>query len=193
MVAGPFKPVSLPLALDHHATLTRTFGHRHRNISRVNVAVRRMVNRTFQIFGSHQRIAVFDLRGRQPLIRHAAGLGGGRIEHVLIHPRIGLCHAQIANHRKARVQTGLVLKRFVKLDRIVMNMRRRIAHVEIGQQTRRMPGGAGCQLVPLQQHDILPPRAREMIGNRGANSAAADNQSFDVGFHGAILQGICPM
>jgi hypothetical protein len=51
------------------------------------------------------------------------------------------------------------------------------------QQARGVPGGAGGQLVPFDQHGV-PAGFRQVVGDPGADCAAADDEGFDVGFHG---------
>ena len=179
----PVKRIRLPFALNRHAPLPRPLGHRHRHIGGVNIPVRLMIKRALQVRRLNQRPLRLDLIRGEPFIRHATGLRGRGIEHILIHPRIGLRHPQIAHHGKTRVQPGLSLQGLIKLDRVLMDMSRRKRHVEQRQQPRRMPGRARGQLVPLQQHHIIPARLRQMISNRRANRAAPDNQCFDLRFH----------
>jgi len=63
----------------------------------------------------------------------------------------------------------------------------RVAHVEQGQQTCRMPGRAAGQLIALQQHDIIPAGAGQMISDRGADGATTDDKGFDMRFHGLLI------
>ena len=179
----PVKRIGLPSAFDHHAALPRPFGHRHGDVGGVNVAVGIVIQRAFQIVGLDQRPFCLDLVWRHECVGHTAGFRGRRVEHVFVHTRVRLRHAQVADHGKARVQTGLFLERFIELDRIVMNVRRRKGHVEIGQQPRRVPSRARGQLVPLKQHHIIPSGAGQMIGNRCADGTAAHYQCFDLSFH----------
>ena len=140
MVAGPLVPICLPAPFNHRPMLPRAFGHRHGHIGGVDIAVGRVKNRALKVFGADQRPAVLDLRGRHPFKRHIAGFRRGRIDHVFIHPRLGLGHAQVANHGKASVQPGLGLERFIKIDRVFVDMGRGKRHVEQRQQ----PGGVPC-------------------------------------------------
>jgi hypothetical protein len=52
-----------------------------------------------------------------------------------------------------------------------------------------VPGRAGGQLVAFQQHHVVPARAGEVIGDRGADGTAADDKGFDMGLHGAGIAG----
>ena len=108
-----------------------------------------MINRAHQIFGSNQWIALFDLGRAEPFIGHTAGLGGGGIDHIFIHPLLGLRHAQITDDGKSGVQPGFGFELFVKLDRILMDMGGGIRHVKKRQQAGRMPCRARGQLIAL--------------------------------------------
>ncbi len=140
--SGPFIAVHLPLANNFHTPLPCAFGHRHRHICRVYIAISGVKNRAFQIFGADQGPAVFDLRRGQPLKRHAHGFCRAGIQHILIHAGPGLGHAQVANHRKTGVQTGFLFQRLIKLYGIIVDMRGCITHVKQRQQSGGMPGGA---------------------------------------------------
>ncbi len=52
LVADALKSVDLDLADDLDAALAGAFGHRHGHIGGVNVAVGRVIDRAFQIFGA---------------------------------------------------------------------------------------------------------------------------------------------
>ena len=64
-----------------------------------------------------------------------------------------------------------------------MDMRCCKGHVEQRQQTGRVPCRSRCQLVTLQQNDIIPTRLGQMISDRGSDGTAADDTSFYVSFH----------
>ena len=49
-----------------------------------------------------------------------------------------------------------------------------------------MPSGPRGQLVTLEQHHILPPGTREVIGNRGADGTTADDKRFYMGLHSGL-------
>ena len=182
----PMERIRLPLPLDHHTALACALGHRHGHVCGVNIAIGLVIQRAFQVLGADQRPLGLDLVGGHEGIGHAAGFCGRGIEHILVHALFGLCHAQVAHNGKARIQPGFLFQRLVEADRIVVNVGRRKGHVEIGQQARCVPGRPRGQLVPLQQHDIIPARAGQMIGNRRAHGSAADHKCFDVCFHDPI-------
>ena len=104
MCASPLKAIRLQAAHNLNAALTRTFGHRHGHIGRVNVAVCRVVQSTLKRLGVDQRPARFDLIGHQEFVRHTTGFRRRGINHVFVHTLFGLCHAQVANNCEACVQ-----------------------------------------------------------------------------------------
>ena len=190
--AVPVERIGLHLAHNIHAALTGTFGHRLSHIGGVNIAVFGVVDRTLQVRCFDQRPAFLDLLRRQPLIGDIAGLGCGRIEHVFVHTLLRLRHAQVAHHGEACVQAGFFLKLFVEIDGVLVDVGCRIGHVEQRQQTGCVPGRARCQLVPFDQHHIIPARLGQVICNRGPNGAAANDQCFDLGFHNRVSpHGFC--
>ena len=64
---------------------------------------------------------------------------------------------------------------------------------QLADEARRMPGGAGRQLLPLQHHDIGDAILGQVIGNRAADNAAADDDDIGAGGqglgHGRGLRG----
>ena len=182
-LAGPVIAVHLPLPLDHHAALTGALGHGHGDIGGVDVAVGGVEDRALQPLDIDQRPALLDLRRGHPFVRHVAGFGSGGIDHVFVHARLGLRHAQVAHDRETGVQPGLFFQGLVEIDRVLVDVGGGIAHVEERQQAGGVPGRAGGQLVPLQQHHVLPAGLGQMVGDGSADGTTADDESFDVGFH----------
>ena len=180
--AGPAVAVDLDLALDGRAQLPRALGHRLRHVGRVDVAVLRVVERADQVFGADERPAVLDLVRFQEFVVDPGGFRDRGIQHVFVHPLLVLRHPQVADNVEARVQARLRLQPLVEIDRVFVDVGRRVRHVEERQQAGCMPGGARSQLVALDQHGV-PARFRQMVGDAGADCAAADDEGFHMGFH----------
>ncbi|MPL89866.1 hypothetical protein SDC9_35908 [bioreactor metagenome] len=187
-VAGPEIAVHLQLAVDLDAALARALGHRLGHVGGVDVAVLRMEKRAHEVVAAHQRPALLHLLRAEELVIDPRGLGHRGVEHVFVHARLGLRHAQVADDGKARVQPGFRLERLIEVDRVLVDMGGGVAHVEERQQAGGVPGRARGELVAFDKHR-LPAGLRQMIGNRHANGATADDQSFDMGFHGRFLRG----
>ena len=68
---------------------------------------------------------------------------------------------------------------------------------QLADQPGGMPGGAGRQLLSLQQHDVGQTGANQMIGHRAADDTAADDDGsagerwvialFDGGVKGVTI------
>ena len=169
------KPSTCALRTISTPQLARALGHRLGHVGGVDVAVGRVEERADEVLGAHQRPAVLISAGRQPLEGDADGLGGGGVELEFVHARPGLRHAQVADDREAGVQPGLGLQRLVELHRAVVDVAGGVAHVEERQEARGVPGGAGGQLVALEQHRVGPAGLRQVVGDRRADRAAADH------------------
>ena len=79
MLTSPMKAIRLPPTFDRDPKLPRTFGHGHGDISRVNITIRIMINRTLKVFGMDQRPFLFYLIRGHKNIGYTTGLSGRRI------------------------------------------------------------------------------------------------------------------
>ena len=64
---------------------------------------------------------------------------------------------------KADVLAGLGLEALVEIDRVLVQLADRVAHVEERQQPGRMPGRTGGQFRALHQHHVRPALLRQVI------------------------------
>ena len=183
MVAGPGIAVDLPFALDGDTALAGTLGHGLGHVGRVYVAVGGVIDRALQVVGAHERPAFPDLIGCHPFVGNAAGLGRGGVEHVFVHAVLRLGHAQVPDHVEAGVEAGFRLEGLVEIDRVLVDVGCGVGHVEERQETRRVPCRPRGQLVAFEKHHVGPARFRKVIGDGGADRAAADDKCFDMGFH----------
>ena len=181
----PFIAVDLQLAVNLGPQLAGALGHRLGDIGRVNIAVFGVVKRAFKVIRADQRPAGLDVIRREEFILDAHRIGGRGIEHVFVHTLLRLGHAQVAHHRKACIQPGFSLQRFVEINRILVDMAGGVTHVEQRQKAGGVPGGTGCQLVTLDQN-AFPAGLGQMIGNARPYGPAANNQCFDLGFHRSL-------
>ena len=85
---------------------------------------------------------------------------------------------QAAGHLPAGFEPGLLVKRLIEIDRIFEHLGDRGRGAQLPDEARRMPGRAGCQLVLLEKNDIGLVVARQMIGGRAADDAAADHDDL---------------
>ena len=82
---------------------------------------------------------------------------------------------------------GNPFKLIVEADRVALQL----GHVRIAVQRvespRRMPCRAGGENVALNEHHVFPTGLGEMVEDRAADDAAADDHNTRLGFHGNIL------
>ena len=88
----PLKSISLAFTFDHNAALTRTFGHRHRHICRINVTISMMIQSALKILGADQRPLCLDLVRGHKDIRHITRFCSRCIQLVFIHALFSLSH-----------------------------------------------------------------------------------------------------
>ncbi len=182
-IACPMIAVHLNLALDLATRHPRRPRHGLGYIGGVDITVCRMENRTPQIICPHQRPAFLDLRGTKELMLDPNGFSCCGIQHIFIHPLLRLRHPQVAAPGKTGIQAGLILKPRIQLDRVIMNMAGRIAHVEQRQKPCGMPCRPGGQFVTFDQQR-LPPGTGKMQGNAATDRTASDDKNLYMRFHG---------
>ena len=121
------------------------------------------------------RIAVANLGGADLLDIHAKGPrhrgGTGQFLQPLIRQR----GSDRAYPFEPGRHPGFSLQRAIKF----LGILRQLGHIgggaQLSDQACRMPGGAGCQRLTLQQHHILPAQFGQVIGHRTAHHAATNN------------------
>ena len=73
---------------------------------------------------------------------------------------------------------GLGLEAGVELGRVFGEAREVRGRAQLADQPGGVPGGAGGQLLALQQHHVAPAELGQMIGDRAADHAAADDHGL---------------
>ena len=107
-------------------------------------------------------VSVEPVEGRDPPVLLEAVLIGGQFDET--------------DRRKARLLAGLLLEPLVQLHRVAPDSQQGFrARAVGGHQAGRVPGGAGSQLVPLEQDDLLAAHFGQVIGYRAADDPAADH------------------
>jgi hypothetical protein len=76
---------------------------------------------------------------------------------------------------------GLALEARVELRAVLHEPGHRPGAAEPADQPGRMPRRAGRQALALEQHDVGPAEPGEVIGDAGADDAAADDHRAGVG------------
>ncbi len=107
-----------------------------------------------------------------------------RVLVVLIHAVVVHRETQVADLGETNRLAGFLFELLVKIDRVLVYLTDAVAHIEERQKTGSVPGGAGCELAFLYQHDIVAPALlREVIERTDADHATTDNDNSCLIFH----------
>ena len=161
--------------MDGGAHGARALRQRLGEVGRLDVAVIGMLDGADEAIGLAERPDLLDLGRRQDVDLDADRLRDAGIVHVLVEAVLRAGEADVADLAEADMLPGLGLQLLVEADGIVVDLADRVAEVEERQQPRRMPGRAGGQLLPLEEHDVGPALLREVVEGRHADHAPADH------------------
>ena len=76
---------------------------------------------------------------------------------------------------------GLGLEPRVEIARVLAHLGRRLGgRAEGDHEPGGVPGGAGGEAVALEEHDVLPAHVGQVVGDRAADDAAADDDDARV-------------
>ena len=82
---------------------------------------------------------------------------------------------------------GDALELIVKPNRVALQLGDVGVTIQGVEAARRVPGGAGGELLTLQQHDVLPARLSQVVKHAAADDAAADYDNSGMGLHEGFL------
>src|SRR5262249_37058874 len=154
---------------------------RHRGVGRVGGAVLREVDGADEVGGVHERPQLLHALGRHRLGRHAEGARHGGAAAQLVPALLVGGDGKAAVLLVAGGLAGLALQGLVEVDG---------GFVELGggggvghgpHQAGGVPGGAAGELLALEQQHVLPAELGQVIGERAADDAAADDDDLGVG------------
>ena len=174
----------LRVPVDLRASSPRARCKRVGQVDRRHMAVMRVEEGAHQSLRIRQRPQCPYLVGADHLERHPDGVRGAAIFPVFVHAVAVGREPEIAGDVEAHILPGFGFERLVEVHRVFMDLPDAVAHVEERQQARRMPGGARRQFGLFQQHGIRPAKLREVVGDRDADAAAADNHCPGMSAHG---------
>ena len=160
---------------DQRTSHLGALGQRQGDIGRVGLAITRQGDPCLDTFQVQMRIARGDLGRRKLVHSNAEGTGKACLPQDFLAPVGGQRHGDGPAGAKARGKTGFRFQPTVEFGRIACEPGQVLAGTQLADQTRRMPGGARCQLLALQKHDVGPAKCCQMIGHRAAGNAAADD------------------
>ena len=175
------------VALDHRAVALRHFCHGVGGERGIDVAIVGLVDAAQQSVENGKRMKLGDALLVDDLQRVAGEFGKPRDMAKLVHAVRVPRHA----HGAGAVEAA-AFARLLRQDVTIESHGRGAQFLnggvvgEMRAQARGMPGGAVGEVVLLDQHDILPACLGEVIEQRAAHGAAADDHHVHVR-HAVIL------
>ena len=163
------------VAVDGRAPLTGPAGQGLGQVGGLDIAVRRMLDGPDQVVGPGQGPDGLHLVRGEEVDFHPDGAGDAGVIAVLVHPVLRPGEADVAHIAEADVQLRLGLEGRIEAHRVLVHLADGIAEIEQGQEPRRMPGGAGGQLLALQQHAVAPAHAGQVIERADPDNSPAND------------------
>ena len=179
----------LGLFADLRAARARAAPQRHREIDRRDVAVVRMVERADDlrrvdaVAQVHERPQLGHFLRTDDPERHADRVRGAAVLVILVHPVARRREAQVAGDVEADFLPGLLRQALVEVDRILVQLADRVAHVEERQEPGGVPRRSRRELRALEQHHVGPALLRQMVERADADDSAADHHHPRMGLH----------
>ena len=171
------------VAVDRGAAVTRALRQRLGEIGGLDVAVFGVLDRAEDAAGLAQRPNLLQLLRGEDVQRHADGFGDAGVIHELVPAVLRAGEADVGDVGEADVEAGLLLELLIEAHRVLVDLPNRVGEVEQRQKARRVPGGAGGELLPLDQHAVAPALPRQVIERRNAHHAAADHHHARLSLH----------
>lgn len=150
-------------------------GERLRQLGRIDIAIIGIVQRARQIMRRDEGIAAIDFIDAEHVDIHALVSAHAFDTLELAHALLAMGEPQRAGDMVVHGIIDFLRQPPVQLGGITLHVHHRPRGGEGRHITRRMPGGARCQLVLLQKHAIGPSRLGQMIQRRDADRPAADD------------------
>ena len=169
---------------DHRAAHACPFGQGQGNIGRVGLAIGGQPHPAGDIGDVQMRVARLDFAWRQLFHGHAKGARHGGVAVQLFQPLGGERGRNRADLTKARGHPCFGLEPGVKLGRVAGQFCHIRRGAQLPDQPRGVPSCARRQLFAFQEHHILPAELGQVIGNRTANNAAANDDHTGMGGKG---------
>ncbi len=169
-----------PLRHDR-TTRPRALGQRQCNIGRIALPVFRQIDCAGYAFGLYVGILGVHFRGGDFLDLHAKGAGHGGLTQNFLAPRRCQRGSDRPHALEPRGDPGFRLKRAVEFLGIFRQPRHVLRRAQLRDQPCRVPCGARGQLFTFQQYDIGPAELCQMVRDRTADHATADDDGPGFG------------
>ena len=181
---GPLDGRHLGAAMDLRPPVAGAAGEGLGEVGGLNVAVLGVEDGADEAVRVAERPDRLDFVRGQELDADPDGARDPRIEPVLVHPAAVRREADVADRPEPDILPRLALELRVEPHRVLVDLPDAVAHVEQGEEPRRVPGGAGGELRALAKDHVRPALAGEVVERRDAEDAAADDDDPGMGLHG---------
>src|SRR5712691_8608602 len=145
------------------------------DVGGIRLAVAGNPHRPHEVIGTHERIALARLLGADLLGLDAVGAGyrgvAPELDHTLDRPR----HADAAAALPARGLARLGLEAAVEIDAVADELGQIARGAELAHEAGGVPRGPSRETPLLEQDHVTPPERGQVIGDAGADDAAADD------------------
>ena len=170
---------------DLAAAAARAVRERVRELARIEVAVGRQPRRADHAVGDHQREPLARLLGRDQLERQPerlrpAGLPAGLLPALR---RAGQPDAAALGPAGVELAAAELP---VQLDRVHHHLRQRERRAQLADQPGGVERGAAGELAAVEQDDVVPAELRQVVRDRRARDAAADDHAARALGHRAV-------
>ncbi len=160
---------------DRDALVPGAAGQGGGQVGRVGPAVAGQPDRALEVVDLHHRVKLVGALGADQLAVELVGLGGGGGALELGQAVLGAGHGDAAAAPEAGGQAGLPLQALVQLGGVLDQAGAAFRGAQLADQAGRVPGGAAGQLALLEQQHVGPAELGEVVGDAGADHAAADD------------------
>jgi hypothetical protein len=175
----------LGVAVDLRAAVARALGHGVGRLAGIDEAVVGLVNRADQAVELDQGVDLLELGGAEDIEAEAGVFAEAAHVAELVHPVLAACDAQGTAAMEADRAAGLLLER-ARIELHAVRAQRLDGEVvgEVGAEASGVPGRAGGQFVLLDQHHVAPAELDQVVEQRHAHGATADDHDAGMAFHG---------
>ena len=166
---------------DPRAALARALGEGLRRVDRVGLPVLGQEHAADRVADLEQRVARLDLGRADHLDREAEALGHRGAALQLLEPLGVQGEADRAVLLEPGRLPGLGLERVQQLGGVFGELGHPPRRAQLPDQPGRMPGRAAGELLALEQQHVGDAEPGQMIGDRAADDAAADDDDVRAG------------
>ena len=160
---------------DRDALVAGAPGQRGGQVGRVGPAVAGQPDRPGEVVDPHDRVELAGLVRADQLAFQLVGLGGGGRPAQLGHAVGRAGDGDAAAPPEAGAQAGLRLQPLVQLAGVLDQPGAVLRGAQLADQAGRVPGRAAGQLPLLEQQHVGPAQLGQVVGDAGADHAAADD------------------